>query len=451
VRRVLVANRGEIAVRVIAACRTLGLETVAVYSEADRGGLWTRLADRAVCIGPARAAASYLSVGAVLAAARGTGCDAVHPGYGFLAENAEFAEQCAVHGVTFVGPPAGVIRLMGDKLGARRFVAELGIPVVSGTEDAVASSDEAQEIAARIDYPVLLKAAAGGGGRGMRVVRDAGDLRGAFEAARAEAHAAFGDGRLYVERFLERVRHVEVQVLGDEHGAVVHLGDRDCSVQRRHQKLAEEAPAPGLGDGLRRSIADAAVTIACRTGYRSAGTVEFLVDPRRGHYYFLEMNTRIQVEHPVTEMVTGIDLVAAQLRIAAGERVGVAQADLRIRGHAIECRINAETPDAGFRPSPGRITRWRVPAGEGIRVDTHGFMGAVVPPFYDSLLAKLIAFGPDRETARRRLLDALDGFHVDGVATTIPFHRRLLDTDEFARGELHTTWVEQTLLAPSPA
>jgi acetyl-CoA carboxylase biotin carboxylase subunit len=451
VKRVLVANRGEIAVRVIRACRAVGLEAVAIYSEADRASLPARLADRAVCIGPARAAESYLSIGAVLAAARGTGCDAVHPGYGFLAENADFAEACAAHDLTFVGPPPEVIRLMGDKIGARRFVAGLGVPVVSGTNEPLESLDEACGVATRVGYPVLLKAAAGGGGRGMRIVRSADGLGAAFEAAGAEAHAAFGDGRLYVERFLERVRHVEVQILADADGMTIHLGERDCSLQRRHQKLIEEAPAPGLDDGLRRELTEAAVGVARQAGYRGAGTIEFLVDPGPGRYYFLEMNTRIQVEHPVTEMVTGVDLVAAQLRIAAGEPLAFAQTDIRARGHAIECRINAESPDAGFRPSPGAITDWRSPTGDGIRVDTHCFPGYIVPPFYDSLLAKLIVGGDDREMARRRLCAALDAFVVDGVATTIAFHRRLLDTPEFARGEVHTTWVEQTLMAPSTA
>jgi acetyl-CoA carboxylase, biotin carboxylase subunit len=449
VKRVLVANRGEIAVRVIGACRAIGLETVAIYSEADRAALPARLADRAVCIGPARAAESYLNIGAVLAAARGTGCDAVHPGYGFLAENAEFAERCAEYGLTFVGPPAEVIRLMGDKIGARRFVAGLGVPVVSGTDAPLESAAAAGTVAEHVGYPLLLKAAAGGGGRGMRVVHDAGSLPAAFESARAEAHAAFGDGRLYVERFLDRVRHVEVQILADGHDTTVHLGERDCSLQRRHQKLIEEAPAPGLDERLRRELAEAAVVVARKAGYRGAGTIEFLVDAARGRYYFLEMNTRIQVEHPVTEMVTGVDLVVAQLRVAAGEPVTFAQSDIRVRGHAIECRINAESPAAGFRPSPGTISAWQPPTGDGIRVDTHCYPGYVVPPFYDSLLAKLIAAAEDRETARRRLRDALDRFVVDGVATTIAFHRRILDSPEFVGGEVHTRWVEESFLPAS--
>ncbi len=450
-KRVLVANRGEIAVRVIGACRALGLETVAVYSDADRGALHTQLADRAVCIGPARATESYLSIGAVLTAARGTGCDALHPGYGFLAENADFAEACAAHALTFVGPPAPVIRLMGDKIRARRFVTRLGVPIVSGTDAPFESIAEAREAAARVGYPVLLKAAAGGGGRGMRIVRGAEELRGAFQAAHAEARAAFGDGRLYVERYLDRVRHIEVQVLADAHGSPLHLGERDCSVQRRHQKLVEEAPARALSHRLRGEMTEAATTIAREVGYRGAGTVEFLVDASGDRSYFLEMNTRIQVEHPVTEMVTGVDLVATQLRIAAGEALPFAQTDVRFRGHAIECRINAESPEAGFRPSPGVIADWRPPTGEGIRVDTHCFPGCAVPPFYDSLLAKLVAAAPDRDTARRRLDAALDAFVVEGVATTIPFHRRLVQTAEFARGDVHTTWVEQTLMAPRVA
>jgi acetyl-CoA carboxylase biotin carboxylase subunit len=444
VNRVLVANRGEIAVRVIRACKSLGLETVAVFSEADRGSLHARLADRALCIGPARAAESYLDVNAVVTAAKGSGCDAVHPGYGFLAENPILAETCLGHGLTFVGPSAEVIRLMGDKVAARRFVTKLGVPVVSGSEEPMQSAGEVMAVAAGTEYPLLLKAAAGGGGRGMRVVRSAAEIPAAFEQARAEAQAAFGDGRLYVERYLARVRHVEVQVLADDHGACLHLGERDCSLQRRHQKLLEEAPCEALSETLRREILEAATAIAREAGYRNAGTVEFLVDPDRGRYYFLEMNTRIQVEHPVTEMVTGLDLVAAQLRIAAGEPLAVRQSDVRVRGHAIECRINAEAPEADFRPSPGTLSAWRMPEGEGIRVDTHCYPGYAVPPFYDSLLAKLIVSAPGRAEALGRLRRALDTFVAQGVSTTIPFHRRIVDDPAFVAGDVHTRWIEDT-------
>jgi acetyl-CoA carboxylase, biotin carboxylase subunit len=444
VKRVLVANRGEIAVRVIRACQVLGLETVAVYSEADRTSLHVRLADRALCIGPPRPMESYLNINALIAAACGSGCDAIHPGYGFLAENAGLPEMCERVGLIFVGPPAPVIRLMGDKLAARRFVAKLGVPVMTGTDEPVSCAAEARAIVEAVGYPLLLTAAAGGGGRGMRVVRAPDDLREAYDNAQAEAHAAFGDARLYVEQYLERARHVEVQILADGHGGCLHLGERDCSSQRRHQKLIEEAPCPALPEALRAEMTEAAIAIAREAGYRSAGTVEFLVDVEHGRYYFLEMNTRIQVEHPVTEMVTGVDLVAAQLRIAARERLSLTQGDVRPRGHAIECRINAEAPEAGFRPSPGPITTWRPPRGDGLRVDTHCYEGYVVPPFYDSLLAKVIAAAPDRDTARERLLRALDAFVVQGVATTISFHRRVLDAPRFADGDIHTGWIEET-------
>ena len=442
---VLVANRGEIAVRVIRACRALGLRTVAVYSEADRGALHTRLADRAVCIGPAPAAQSYLDMRALLATARGTGADAIHPGYGFLAENADFAAACAEAGLIFVGPPAEAIRAMGDKVQARARAAALAVPVVPGSRAALADPAEVETAARSLGYPLLLKAAAGGGGRGMRVVRSAEELSEAFVAAHAEAHAAFGDGRLYAERFLERVRHVEVQVLADRFGTAVQLGERDCSIQRRHQKMLEEAPSPAVTPALRTAMGEAALALVRDIKYESAGTVEFVLEPSTGRFHFIEMNTRIQVEHPVTEMVTGVDLVAAQLRIAAGERLALAQADVRIDGHALECRINAEAPHAGFRPSPGRIERWQAPGGPGVRVDTHVEPGAVVSPFYDSLLAKVIAHGRDRAEAVARMRHALDHLEVEGVETTIAFHRRVLGHPDFARGHVHTRWVEDEL------
>jgi acetyl-CoA carboxylase biotin carboxylase subunit len=445
VNTVLVANRGEIAVRVIRACRALGLRTVAVYSEADRGAVHTRLADRAVCIGPAAAAQSYLNASALLATARGTGADALHPGYGFLAENADFAAACVDAGLTFVGPSVEAIRAMGDKIHARERAAALGVPTVPGSRAPVGDTAEAQAIARDVGYPVLLKAAAGGGGRGMRVVRSASELPAAFTAARAEAEAAFGDGRLYVERFLERVRHVEIQVLADRFGAAVQLGERDCSVQRRHQKLLEEAPSPAVTPGLRATMGEAALVLARDIKYEGAGTVEFVLDEGTSRFAFIEMNTRIQVEHPVTEMVTGVDLVAAQLRLAAGDRLPFAQSDVRITGHALECRINAEDPDAGFRPSPGTIARWSPPEGDGLRVDTHVEASAIVPPFYDSLLAKVVAHGADRESAIARMVEALRRFDVDGVATTLPLHRRILAHPDFAAGRIHTRWVEDEL------
>jgi acetyl-CoA carboxylase biotin carboxylase subunit len=445
VNTVLVANRGEIAVRVIRACRSLGLRTIAVYSEADRGALHTRLADRAVCIGPAPAARSYLNVPALLATARGTGADAIHPGYGFLAENADFAAACAEAGLTFVGPSAEAIRAMGDKIHARERAAALGVPIVPGSRAPVSEPTQAETVGRSVGYPLLLKAAAGGGGRGMRVVRAAGEMREAFTAAQAEAQAAFGDDRLYVERFLERVRHVEIQILADRFGASLQLGERDCSVQRRHQKLLEEAPSPAVTPALRAALGDAALVLARSIKYEGAGTVEFVLEEASGRFAFIEMNTRIQVEHPVTEMVTGVDLVAAQLRLAAGERLPFAQGDVTISGHALECRINAEDPAADFRPSPGRIGRWTPPDGPGLRVDTHVEAGATVPPFYDSLLAKVVAHGRDREAAIARMADALARFDVDGVATTLPFHRRILDHADFVAGRIHTRWVEDEL------
>ena len=444
-KTVLVANRGEIAVRVIRACRALGLRTIAVYSEADREALHTRLADRAVCIGPAPAARSYLDVAALLATARGTGADALHPGYGFLAENADFAAACVEAGVTFVGPSAEAMRIMGDKVHARERAAALGVPIVPGSRAPIRDVVQAEAIGQSVGYPLLLKAAAGGGGRGMRIARSAGELGEAFRAGQAEAQAAFGDDRLYVERFLDRVRHVEIQILADRFGGAVQLGERDCSVQRRHQKLLEEAPSPAMTPALRAALGEAALAIARDVKYEGAGTVEFVLEGETGRFAFIEMNTRIQVEHPVTEMITGVDLVAAQLQLAAGERLPFRQADVTISGHAVECRINAEDPDAGFRPSPGRITRWIPPEGPGLRVDTHVEAGTTVPPFYDSLLAKVIAHGRDRKAAIQRMAQALDRVDVDGIATTLPFHRGILVHPDFVAGRIHTRWVEDEL------
>ena len=445
IRRVFVANRGEIAVRVIEACRKLGVQAVVGVSEADRDSLAARIADRAVCIGPAPAAQSYLKMETIVTAAKGTGCDAVHPGYGFLAERAGFQRLCAEHGLTFVGPPASAIEAVGDKLRARRLAAELGVPTVPGS-DHVETAQRALEFGRQAGYPFLLKASAGGGGRGMRLVRTAEEVPAAFSAASAEAQAAFGDPTLYIERFIERARHIEVQVMADTHGNVIHLGERDCSTQRRHQKLIEEAPSPVLDDGLRARIADAAVRLLRHVGYVSAGTVEFIFDTDTRAFYFLEVNTRIQVEHPVTEMVTGADLVAEQIRVAGGAPLSLAQSDVRVRGHAIECRINAEMPERDFMPSPGRLSEWRTPAGEGIRVDSHCYPGYFVPPFYDSMIAKLIAHGPDRGAAISRLLRALASFTVGGVETTIPFHQAVLASPDFAEGRVTTRWVEETFM-----
>jgi acetyl-CoA carboxylase biotin carboxylase subunit len=441
--KVLIANRGEIALRVIRACRELGVATVAVYSEADRESLHVRFADDDVCIGPAPARLSYLRIPALIAAAEITGADAIHPGYGFLAENAEFAETCAASGVTFIGPTADQIRAMGDKAMARKIAQEVGIPVVPGSKDAVADVVEAQRIADGLGFPVLIKAAAGGGGKGMRVAHDADGFGQAFQLARSEALAAFGSPEVYIEKYLARPRHVEIQIMGDQHGRVMHLGERDCSVQRRHQKLIEESPSPAVNQELRERMGDAAVRAAQKIGYVGAGTIEFLLD-EDGCFYFMEMNTRIQVEHPVTEMVTNFDLVKEQIRVAAGERIEFEIKGGRVRGHAIECRVNAEDPYRNFQPSPGTITTYHPPGGPGVRVDTHIYAGYTVPPHYDSLLAKVIVHGNTRTEALARMRQALDSFIIEGVATTIPFLRRVIEHPEFAAGQVDTKFLERT-------
>ncbi len=440
-KKILIANRGEIALRVIRACHELDIRTVAVYSEADRDSLHVRFSDEDICIGPAPSRDSYLNIPRIVAAAEITGADAIHPGYGFLAENAEFAEICERSGIGFIGPRASQISLMGNKAEARRTMARAGVPIVPGTERPVDDEDEALSEAARIGFPVMVKAAAGGGGKGMRVVREQEEFRAAFRMARNEANAAFNDSDVYLEKFIERPRHVEIQIIGDRHGSVVHLGERDCSVQRRHQKLIEEAPSPGMTPQRRAKMGEAAIEGARAIGYQNAGTVEFLVDAA-GHFYFMEMNTRIQVEHPVTEVTTNVDLVKEQIRVAAGEPLGI-EASIVPRGHAIECRINAEDPEQGFRPSPGKITAFHAPGGPGIRIDTHVYAGYTVPPYYDSLLAKLIAFGNTREEALGRAFHALDAFVIEGIHTTIPFHRRVLRHPEFASGGVDTGFVDR--------
>jgi acetyl-CoA carboxylase biotin carboxylase subunit len=444
VNRVLVANRGEIAVRVVRACRALGLESVVAVSAADRDSMAAHLADRAVCVGPARPGLSYLNQDALLAAALGTGADAVHPGYGFLAENAAFAAACEREGLRFVGPASEVVHTMGNKLAAREVARKAGVPLVPGS-DRLSDVGEARAVADGIGYPLLFKAAAGGGGRGIRIVRDAGELADAFDSASGEARAAFGDPTLYAERYVTTGRHIEVQVFGDRHGRVLHFGERDCSLQRRYQKVLEEAPASAVPEHAREAIRRSAVLLAGAIGYENAGTVEFLYDEERDEHYFLEMNTRIQVEHPVTEMVTGLDLVRLQLQVAAGDPLPLTQEQVTFTGHAIECRINAESPEQGFRPSPGRITRWAPPEGPGVRLDTHCFEGYVVPPFYDSLLGKLIVHGRDRAEALRRTKAALRTFEVDGVATTIPFHRWLLEQPDVESGRFGTRWLEPAM------
>ena len=444
-KRVLVANRGEIAVRVQRACRELGLETVQVYSEADRDSLAVRMADRAVCIGPARSSESYLRGEHIVSAALTLGAGAIHPGYGFLSENAQFARMVGDAGLTFIGPSPEVITMMGDKAMARRKAKDAGMPVTPGSEGTLDSAAEARRVADAIGYPVILKATAGGGGRGMRVVRRAEELATQFEQASREAKAAFGDGSIYVEKFLQRIRHVEVQVLSDG-DTVLHLGERDCSVQRRNQKLLEESPSPALDAAVRDRIGDAAVRLCRHVGYTSAGTIECILDPASGEFYFMEMNTRVQVEHPVTELVTGVDIVKEQIRVAQGHRLGMTQADVRLQGHAIECRINAEDPLADFAPCPGLIDVVHMPGGPGVRVDSHVFGGYRVPPNYDSLLAKIIVWGNDREEATARMLRALRETRLDGIKTTVGFHERLLRTDEFRRGDLHTRFVEEVLM-----
>jgi acetyl-CoA carboxylase biotin carboxylase subunit len=445
VRRLFVANRGEIAVRIVAACRKLGIEVVVGVSEADRDTLAARLADRAVCIGPAHASESYLRKETIVAAAKGTGCDAVHPGYGFLAERASFRKLCDEQGLCFVGPSAQAIDAMGDKLQARSIAKSAGVPTVPGS-DRVDHIDDAIAFGRSAGYPFLLKASAGGGGRGMRVVHSPAEVPAAYQSASAEAQAAFGDRTLYIERYVENARHVEVQVMGDAYGTVIHLGERDCSVQRRHQKLIEEAPSPILGAAMRSAMTDAAVRLAECVSYVGAGTVEFIVDVDAGAFYFLEMNTRIQVEHPVTEMVTEVDLVAEMIRVAGGASLSLAQNQVVLRGHAIEFRINAESVERGFMPSPGRLTRWKPPQGPGIRVDTHCYPGYLVPPFYDSMLAKLIVHGADRESAVTASRRALADFEVDGVHTTIPFHRAVLCHPDFVQNKINTSWVERVFM-----
>jgi acetyl-CoA carboxylase biotin carboxylase subunit len=439
-QRVLIANRGEIAVRIARACHEAGLAAVAVYSDADRGAAHVLAADHAVAIGPPPARESYLNVEALIAAARTAGADAVHPGYGFLSENAGFARAVEAAGLTWIGPPADAIATMGDKLAARHTVERAGVPVVPGAEVAVADASEAARRAAGLGYPVLVKAAAGGGGKGMRTVASEGELSEALAAARREAESAFADGRVYLEKLLVRPRHVEVQVLGDRQGTLVHLGERECSIQRRHQKIVEETPCPVVGAALRDALTAAALAAARAVGYSSAGTVEFLLDPE-GRFYFLEMNTRLQVEHPITELVTGIDLVQAQLRVARGERLGFTQADVRPRGHAIEVRLYAEDPAASFFPSAGPVLALREPAGPGVRVDSGLVPGSVVPIEYDPLLAKLSAWGPDRAAAAARLLGALRDTAILGPTTNLAFLQDVLAHPAFVRGDTHTGFL----------
>jgi acetyl-CoA carboxylase, biotin carboxylase subunit len=439
-RKILIANRGEIALRVICACKDLGIKTVAVYSEADRNSLHARFADEAICIGPAKSARSYLDIPSVISAAEITNTSAIHPGYGFLSENAEFAEVCEASGLTFIGPRPNVIRTMGMKQLARAAMKDAGVPILPGSEGTVKTVEEAQEIAAQIGYPVIVKAAAGGGGRGMRVVRNPEELESNLAQAQAEAGAAFSVPDVYIEKFIEAPRHIEFQVIADQHGNVEVLGERECSIQRRHQKLLEEAPSPGVSPELRERTIHQLKVAMKEIGYSNAGTVEFLMD-ETGKLYFIEVNARIQVEHPVTEAITGYDLVKTQIRIAAGERLeDILTLPVQFKGHAIECRINAEHP-VTFVPSPGRITGLNLPGGIGVRVDTHAYTDGVIPPYYDSLVAKLIVHGKDREEAIARAKRALEMFVVEGIHTSIPLHQRILNDERFVRGELSTHFL----------
>jgi acetyl-CoA carboxylase, biotin carboxylase subunit len=445
--KVLVANRGEIALRVIRACRELGVKTVAVFSEADRQALHPRFADEAYCIGPPQTARSYLNIPNIISAAEIAGVDAIHPGYGFLSENAQFAEICASHGFKFIGPAAASLSLMGDKSSAKSRMAEANVPVIPGSS-IIESEDQAKRFAREVGFPVLIKATAGGGGKGMRIVGREADLAAGLAAASGEAQAAFSDGRVYVEKLLVRPRHIEVQVLGDEYGHIIHVGERDCSVQKPgHQKLLEEAPAPNLDHGLRTDLLASAVRAARAVEYANAGTLEFLVN-EDGDFYFMEMNTRIQVEHPVTEIVYGIDLVKWQVRIAAGERLTVRQEEIKPRGHAIECRINAEDTENAFRPAAGKLGSVLFPGGPGIRVDSHIYTGAEVPPYYDSLLAKIVAYDRTREDTIIRMRRALAETEILGVATTLPIHERILTMNSFLEGHTHVTWLRENLLQP---
>ena len=442
--KVLIANRGEIAVRIIRACKELGIKTVAVYSQADIHSLHVKLADESVCIGPPPSALSYLNINAIISAAELTDAEAIHPGYGFLSENPKFAEVCEKCGITFIGPTAESMRIMGDKISARQAVIKQGVPILPGTKDGVHSVEEAIKVAKEIGFPVIIKATAGGGGRGMKIVHSQAALPNAFATARAEAQSGFGTPEVYIERYCEKPRHVEIQILGDKHGNVIHLGERDCSIQRRHQKLIEEAPSTVVTPEIRKAMGDAAVSAAAAVGYNSAGTVEFLVD-KQNNFFFMEMNTRIQVEHPVTEMITGVDLVREQIRSAAGIPLRYKQEDIQIRGHAIECRINAEDPFK-FTPCPGKITAYHPPGGFGVRVDSFVYDQYSVVPNYDSLIGKLIVHADTREEAIKRMARALDEYRIEGIKTTIFFHKRIMAHKDFIEGDIDTSFLERIVL-----
>jgi len=443
--KILIANRGEIALRILHSCEELGITTVAVHSTIDRNALHVQLADESVCIGEPPSSKSYLNIPNLIAAALTRNATAIHPGYGFLAENARFSEICADHQIHFIGPTPAAIRAMGDKSTAKETMQKAGVPVVPGSDGLLADETTAYRVARNIGFPVMLKATAGGGGRGMRLVHHEGELSKLFQAAKGESEAAFGNGGVYLEKFIERPRHIEFQILADQYGNVIHLGERDCSIQRRHQKLLEESPSPVLDANLRQKMGKAAVKAAQSINYVGAGTVEFLLDAH-GHFYFMEMNTRIQVEHPVTEMVTGLDLIAEQIRIAQGEKLSIRQRDVEIRGHAIECRINAEDPDHDFRPQPGRISGYLPPGGPGVRMDSHVYTDYEIPPYYDSLIGKLIVWAPTREAAIKRMKRALRECAITGVKTTISFHQKILETPAFLEGDVYTNFIQQHLI-----
>ena len=441
-RKILIANRGEIAVRIIRAARELGIETVAVYSTADKEALHTLLADEAVCIGPAKSTESYLNMSAVLSAAVLTGAEAIHPGFGFLSENSKFATMCEEVGIKFIGPSAKVMDMMGDKINARKQMIKAGVPVIPGSDGEVYTAEEALEIAERIGYPVMLKASAGGGGKGIRKVEKPEDLVAAFESASSEAQAAFGNGAMYMERVIYPARHIEVQILADQHGHVIHLGERDCSLQRNNQKVLEESPSIAIGKTLRNQIGSAAVRAAESVGYENAGTIEFLYDEGKGEFYFMEMNTRVQVEHPVTEFVTGVDIVKEQIKIAAGQELSVTQEDIVIKGHAIECRINAENPEKGFRPSPGTITDLHLPGGKGIRVDSAIYSGCSISPYYDSMVAKLIVWAKNRDEAIQKMQSALGEVIIEGIDTNVDYLYELLNNPVYQSGEFNVNFID---------
>lgn len=442
--RILIANRGEIALRIIRACKELNIETVAVYSEADKDSLHIKMADQAICIGGAPANQSYLHIANIISAAINSGSEAIHPGYGFLAENSYFAELCTANKIKFIGPDSSVIETLGDKVKAKELVRQVGVPVVPGSLGAAGTLEDTVSLAQSMGYPIIIKASAGGGGRGMRLAHNKAALKEALGMARLEAGAAFGNDEVYIEKYIEEPRHIEIQILGDEHGNIVHLGERDCSLQRRHQKLLEESPSSFVDEELRSQLGAAAIKAAQAANYFSAGTVEFLVDKNKV-FYFIEMNTRVQVEHPVTEMVTGIDIIKEQIKIAAGEPLGFRQEDIQLKGWAIECRINAEDPNNDFRPSPGLVTNYLPPGGPGIRVDSCVYTGYNIPPYYDSMIAKLIAWGQNREEAITRMRRALTEFTITGIATTIPFHLQVIDNAFFRRGEVYTNFISRRM------